>query len=224
MDKEFLGLALKDWAWFIGGLLTLIGVIRGFMEYVKSNRIKRADFLEKLILEFNDPKMFLAKRILDDFWIDLEGGPKTEISDDELVKRGSIEKKDPVVLRDLVKDLLRDHSERSVTGQGEQRARQSFDDILDFFTKLEYYLSLKLISKDELYYFDYYIRRCAFKASGAVRSYAERYGYPSLFRLFYVLQIKPKDKDRFENKLEFNSSRQERYYHDLRYGIPGVSD
>ena len=90
-ESIFLGIKLVDWAWLIGGFITLVGVIRGLMEYSRNNRIKRAEFLEKLILEFNDPKMFLAKRILDDFWIDTEGNE--EIPDAELVKKGSAEKK-----------------------------------------------------------------------------------------------------------------------------------
>src|SRR6185312_13278586 len=103
MDKIILGLSLKDWAWLIGGLFTVAGFIKALMEFIKSNRIKRAEFLEKLIQEFNEPKMFLAKRILDDFWIEIEADSET--SDEDLIKRGSVEKKEKAVLRDLVKDL-----------------------------------------------------------------------------------------------------------------------
>src|SRR5258706_9041447 len=153
-ETIFLGMTLKDWAWFIGGLITLIGVIKGLIEYSKNNKIRRADFLERLIVEFNGSKMFLAKRILDDFWIEREGNK--EISDADLIKLGSMDKKEKKELVDLVKDLLRNHGEKSVIGYGEHQARQSFDDLLDFFTKLDYYLSLKLISKQELTYFLYY--------------------------------------------------------------------
>jgi hypothetical protein len=82
---------LKNWVYIIGGLITLIGFIKGLVEFSKANRIKRAEFLEKLILEFDDKKMFLAKRILDDFWIDINGAVGD--SDIDLIKRGSIEKK-----------------------------------------------------------------------------------------------------------------------------------
>lgn len=187
-----LGVRLKDWAWIIGGALTVGGFIKGLIEFSKTNKIKRAEFLEKLILEFNDPKMFIAKRILDDFWIETHGDP--EMTDSKLLESGSLKKKEPAELKQLVKKLLRSHSDESVTGYGEHRARQSFDDMLDFFTKLEYYLSLKLISKQELSYFKYYFERCAYKADGAVLDYAENYGYHSLPVLLNVLQIVPKKK------------------------------
>ncbi|MEO6456010.1 MAG: hypothetical protein ABIN97_18155 [Ginsengibacter sp.] len=214
-ESIFLGIKLKDWAWIMGGLITLIGLIKGLMEFSKANRIKRAEFLEKLILEFNDPKMFLAKRLLDDFWIETEG----EVSDldVDLLKAGSIEKKEKEELRGLVKNLLRNHADKSVTGNGEHRARQSFDDLLDFFTKLDYYLSLRLISKSELTYFHYYFQRCAYKADGAVLNYAAIYGYPSLFRLLYVLNIDPKNKELYKTHLKFSDKSQRVYYHELRY-------
>ncbi|HEU4861421.1 MAG TPA: hypothetical protein VFT15_16360 [Chitinophagaceae bacterium] len=138
------------------------------------------------------------------------------MSDADLIKLGSIEKKEKNELRQLVNDLLRDHADRSVTGHGEHRARQSFDDLLDFFTKLDYYLALKLISKSELYYFLYYFERCAYKADGAVMRYASTYGYPSLFRLLYVLGIEPKNKKIFDENLKFFNNRQQRYYDKLR--------
>jgi hypothetical protein len=202
-DIIVFGMKLIDWAWFIGGFITLIGIIKGLFEYVKNNRIKRADFLEKLIVEFNAPKMFLAKRILDDFWIETEGNK--EISDIDLINLGSREVKEKSVLVSLVKDLLRNHATKSVTGYGEQQARQSFDDLLDFFTKLDYYLSLKLITKQELFYFIYYLKRCAFKAEGAVMFYASVYGYPALFRLIDILGIKPKNQELFHKNLNPNN-------------------
>jgi hypothetical protein len=214
---------LKNLAWFAGGLITLIGLIKGLWEFSQANRIKRAEFLEKLILEFNDKKMFLAKRILDDFWILLEYDPekyKPELIDEEIVKEGSMEMKEKEVLKVLVKELLRSHVDRSVTYNGEHRARQSFDDLLDFFTKLDYYLTLKLISKQELNYFLYYIERCAFKADGAVMQYAANYTFPALFRLFYVLNIKPKTSVLYEKNLKFTSTKQESYYYDLKNDLP----
>ncbi len=213
-EYYFLGIKLKDWAWLFAGLITLGGLIKGLLEYIKANRIKRAEFLEKLIVEFNESGLFIAKRILDDFWVNTEGN--RENSDEELIREGSREKKEKEVLKSLVKELLRNHTERSVTGEGEHRARQSFDDLLDFFTKLDYYLTLKLISKQELNYFLYFIQRCAFKADGAVMKYAETYGYPSLFRLFFVLNIEPKNKELYESNLKFESGKQRTRYNELR--------
>ena len=45
-EYYFLGIKLKDWAWLFAGLITLGGLIKGLLEYIKANRIKRAEFLE----------------------------------------------------------------------------------------------------------------------------------------------------------------------------------
>ena len=90
LDKEFLDISLRDWAWILGGIVTFIGLIKGLFEFIKSNRIRRVGFIEKLILEFNEAKMYLAKKILDDFWIELNGN--SQMTDEELVKIGSKEK------------------------------------------------------------------------------------------------------------------------------------
>jgi hypothetical protein len=126
---------------------------------------------------------------------------------------------------DLAGDLqivLRDHKgkDTEVVDEGEQRVRESFDQLLEFFTKLEYYLSLKLISKSELNYFEYYISRCYYKANGGVRTFAAAYGYNSLFRLFFVMNTDTKKEDRHSQKPEFTSNAQELYYYDLRNDMP----
>ena len=224
LEKEFLDISLRDWAWILGGIVTFIGLIKGLFEFIKSNRIRRVGFIEKLILEFNEAKMYLAKKILDDFWIELNGN--SQMTDEELVKIGSKEKIDSEKLKAEFNHLMRHHETESVTGYGEQKARQSFDDLLDFFTLLEYYLSLNLISKKELYYFEYYLKRCNYKADGAVLNYAIAYGYISMFRLLYVLGIDPKDKDFFitnskffEKNRRFTGIRQRFYYWSLRYNF-----
>ena len=210
MDQLFLGIALKDWAWLIGGLLTFITFVKGLIEYSRNNKIKRAEFLEKLIEQFNEPNTYLARRVLDDFWIGKEVSP--EMSDKQLIQKGNEESEQG--RKDFsIKELLRDHKLKSVPNPVEQRARQSFDDLLDFFTKLDYYLTLKLISKSELYYFGYYIKQRAYK-KGAVLEYAKTYGYPALRRLLYVLKVETKYTVQYE--LQWESERQEGLFYDLR--------
>jgi hypothetical protein len=143
-----------------------------------------------------------------------------EHSDEAFIKGGSGKAKD-----DLAGDLqivLRDHKgkDTEVVDEGEQRVRESFDQLLEFFTKLEYYLSLKLISRSELNYFEYYISRCYYKANGGVRTFAAAYGYNSLFRLFFVMNTDTKKEDRHSQKPEFTSNAQELYYYDLRNDMP----
>jgi len=208
--------ALDSWEIMIGMLLAALGFIITYAEYKKSNRIKRAEFLEELIAEFNESKTYIARKLLDDFWFDGKLANPKEYSDEAFIKGGSGKAKG-----NLAADLamvLRDHKgqDNEVIDEGEQRVRESFDELLEFFTKLEYYLSLKLISKPELYYFEYYINCCYHKANGGVRIFAAAYGYKPLFRLFFVMNTDKKDKDRYSQKPEFTSNAQELYYHDLR--------
>jgi hypothetical protein len=138
------------------------------------------------------------------------------MSNDELIRRGNEDSKQG--RRGFsIRQLLRDHKDSPVTDQVEQRARQSFDDLLDFFTKLDYYLTPKLISKQELYYFSYYINQCACK-KGAVLEYAKNYGYAALFRLLYVLNTKSDYAKSY--KVPWESESQESRYYDLRNDLP----
>jgi hypothetical protein len=209
---------IKDFAWIAGGTLTFITFVKGIMEYTKSNRIKRTEFLEKLIAEFNDRKMFLAKKILDDFWFDDRGLSK--MSDEELIRNGSKEVVQKPQMEEAVIRLLRNHASESVTGYGEQKVRQSLDDLLDFFARLDYYVTLRVIGKEELVYFIYYIERCAYKANGAVLTYATIYSYDSLFRLLYLLKIQPTKRSGYTTTSpKFSNERQESIYYDLRNSI-----
>ena len=186
-NEFFAGLTYKEFGFLIGGFLTILTFCITYLEFRKNNKVKRAEFLEKLSQEFNDTKMYLAKKILDDFWIEENGS--INLSDEELVRLGSekrIPKKD---LKTKISRLLRSHEKEAVTGYGEQKARQSFDDLLDFFTKLEYYLSLNLISEQELSYFKYYLEKCVKKGDGVVLDYATTYEYPAVFRLISSLRI-----------------------------------
>src|SRR5687767_3131154 len=103
----FEGLTLKEFGVIIGALLTLFTFFFTYLEFRKNNRVRRADFLDKLAQEFNDPKMYLAKKILDDFWIETHGDPT--ISDAELVFRASQEKIEDEKLKTDVKKLLTNH-------------------------------------------------------------------------------------------------------------------
>src|SRR6478752_1920640 len=86
--KEFLE-AVKDWGLVAGGLIAFLTFLRGLQEYRKNNQIKRTEFFEKLYAEFIDPRTFLARKLLDDFWIDLGSGP--DVSDKKLIEFGSRE-------------------------------------------------------------------------------------------------------------------------------------
>jgi hypothetical protein len=57
--------------------------------------------------------------------------------------------------------ILRDHDVIPIYDDGESAIRGSFDTLLDFFVKLEYLLSIKIIKKGEIEYFKYYIDKAA---------------------------------------------------------------
>jgi hypothetical protein len=57
--------------------------------------------------------------------------------------------------------ILRDHNAIPINDDGEIAIRASFDALLDFFVKLEYLLSIKVIKKGEIEYFKYYIDKTA---------------------------------------------------------------
>ena len=207
--------ALDSWEVISGIVIAVLGFAVTFAEYRKSNRMKRAEFLENLIAEFNNEKMYIAKKLLDDFWYNEKVANPADISVKKFIASGSKEKKPGTAA--ILETVLRAHYEdrSEPINEVEQRVRESFDELLDFFTKLEYYLSLKLISKPELYYFEYYINCCYHKANGGVRVFAAAYGYKPLFRLFFVMNTDKKKEDRHSQKPEFISNAQELYYYDL---------
>lgn len=171
--------SLLKFGTIIGGLLTLFTFLMTFLEFRKNNKIKRAEFLEKLTSEFNESNLLLAKKILDDFWVETEGSP--ELTDADLIRQGSREAIPKEELKNQLAHLLRYHGDIAVTGFGEQQVRQSFDDLLDFFTKLQYYLDLRLITRDEIAYFGYYLRKCYRKKE--VLNYASTYKYSLAIKL-----------------------------------------
>lgn len=211
-----LGAILDNWEIIVGIIVAVGGFIMTIIEYKKSNRTKRVEFLEKLASEFNEKKMYIAKKLLDDFWF-VEGlSNAREYSEEMFIEKGSKEKKEN--FNEELRWVLRDHkiTGNGVTDSSEHRVRESFDELLDFFTKLDYYLSLKLISKKELGLFEYYIQRCNETAKGGVMIYAKAYGYISLFRLLYVMNLDKEHREYFPNKSEFINKIQDQYYHDLR--------
>lgn len=176
----------------IGLVGTAIGLLFMYKQYTKGIKTKRAEFLETLTKEFNSSKMLLAKKILDDYWVDPSG---TENQTDlKLLIEGAYQERPDELINAEIGNILRDHRVKPVTSNAEQRIRQSFDDLLDFFTKLDYYLKLELIEKEELNYFKYYIEKCAGK-QGSILKYAVTYSFPALFRLFFALHIPIQEKE-----------------------------
>jgi len=132
---------------FLGAILIFF---KGYEEYRKSNRTKRAEFLETLIKEFDSKKMINAKRILDDFIV-------PEYTKKRVEKWNGVEN---FPCKKMVR-TLRDHTleGNKIEDDDEILIRDSFDHLLTFFTKISYYYKNELITNDELYYFEYYLKK-----------------------------------------------------------------
>jgi hypothetical protein len=150
----------------LGGLLLFF---RGYLEYRRSNATKRADFLEKMISEFKLPEKKIAIALLDDF-----GYTGTHPCPDGV----------------NLTEVLRNHHHRAINTMMEVDVRASFDQLLDFYTKLSYYIQNDLMSSRELIYFRYYIEKV--EQNKAVEAYIRCYFYWSDFEALY--KALPKDK------------------------------
>jgi hypothetical protein len=114
----------------VGGI---IAFLKGLKEYQANNRIKRAEFLEKLIIEFLEPKNDIARALLDDF-----------VYVSEVNKNASpIEQKEMAI---PLSTFLRDHLAEPICLTDEIKVRKSFDNLFDFLTKISYYLKQQLIT------------------------------------------------------------------------------
>lgn len=142
--------------------LGLFIYLKGIKEYKKANKTKRAEFLEKLIESFNAKTLQIAKDIIDDFVYpqDTKYTSKTYYS---------------LQCVNLV-ETLRNHSDtdEGIIDPIERQIRNSFTNLLDFFFKLSYYYSNKLITKDELLYFKYYLDRIDYTNPDTTSSEPER--------------------------------------------------
>ena len=159
----------------------------GIFSYFRSELERRKQTIFPLIDEFNtDKKLFVAKSLLDNYSFKREvlaGFLFTQNFDvsDAYIEKGSmmaqvregLEGYDSQI--DLT-EILRNHKIREVTAAHEIAIRMSFDSLLDFFAKLEYLLSMKLIKMSELEYFMYFIKKTA--KNVAVVNYMNIYAFP----------------------------------------------
>ena len=151
----------------IGGIYVFF---RGISEYRANTRIKRAEFLDKLISEFLNPEIDIARGLLDDYvYVSKDNRDKSPTEQKELSKPLST--------------FLRDHRIEPIGTVDEIAVRRSFDKLLDFFTRLSYYLRQELISSAELSYFKYYIRKVQDKSE--VTSYIRAYYFWDDFAILF---------------------------------------
>lgn len=132
----------------ISFITALFLFIRGFREYRKANRTKRAEFLENLIKMFDESSILEGKKLLDDFIV--------STVDKKIIDKYSQKEIDNLPCYQLP-ETLRYHLTKPITDDDELLVRESLDKLLDFFAKLSYYYSNDLVSRKELKYFKYYI-------------------------------------------------------------------
>lgn len=138
----------------IGGLFLFF---RGYLEYKRANATKRAEFLDKMITEFHSEEKKAALALLDDYgYASPTGLPSM-----------------PLYV------YLRDHRQQPIANNDEVAVRKSFDNLLDFCTRLSYYIQNDLMSSRELIYFRYYLEKLRDKQE--VRAYIGNYFYPRDF-------------------------------------------
>jgi hypothetical protein len=168
MKEEFINELIKISLTVIGGLYIFFA---GRKEYIRTQKLKRAEFLDKLISDFLAPETEIARKMLDDYvYVKKENRNKSP--------------QDQKNLAIPLATYLRNHlNEEPIGMQDEIEVRNSFDKLLDFFTKLSYYLNNKLISPRELTYFKYYIVKI--KDKQEVIKYISAYYYPEDFVLIF---------------------------------------
>ena len=149
-------------------VLALVAAFVALIEFRSNNRIKRAEFLEKLIVEFHDSKIEVARALLDDFvYVAKHNRILSNVEQLEVSK--------------TLATYLRHHKQEPITTIEEINVRESFDHLLDFFTKLSYYLKQQLITPAELSYFKYYLIKI--KNKPEVIEYIKNYYYLDDFLL-----------------------------------------
>ncbi len=156
------------------GYLTATGAIAtvaiGFSKWLadqKQNRATREletvkEIVMPLVNQFDkSDKMLYAKQILDSFTPPLQrewAYPKEHYS-----------------IKNL-DEILRYHKDRAISDPGEISIRESFDELFNFFSKLEYLFSIGLLTERQLEYFLYYIKKAGDQS--AVANFVRTYNFP----------------------------------------------
>ncbi|MGI0082157.1 MAG: hypothetical protein ACREAF_00565 [Nitrosopumilaceae archaeon] len=159
-------------------IVTVFGTLFGIYQYNKDQINRRKDTLMPLTSEFDDDanEMRIAKDLLDNYKF-----PKG-YWDNPLVEYDWYE------ISNL--EIFRHHEKKTIDDAGEQKIRESFDALLDFFGKVGYLLDVGLIKKKEIEYFRYYLDKTI--DSEGVGLYVSNYEFPLYLNLLDKLNYKQK--------------------------------
>lgn len=154
----------------VAAIGSIVLFVIGRLEYLKTVKIRRAEFLDKLITDFLDRGTEIARYMLDDYvYVKKENRKETPIRQKELAIP--------------LKNYLRNHNIDPIGTEDEIIVRKSFDRLLDFFAKLSYYKNQNLITANELQYFKYYLNKIYKKEEviGYIKTYFEVRDFKILF-------------------------------------------
>jgi hypothetical protein len=153
--------------WF--GVITAIGAIVGLFialfTYRQASKQSQQNFIEAQLTRNREQLKDVIVPLIETYDAAHVMNIATDILDD-----GSYElpKKDPsyyrykngLVDKKALEITLRDH-EKDQTSPGEDEIRNSFDELLGFFARLEYTMGLDLVKRDQLNLFNYFIEKAA---------------------------------------------------------------
>ena len=177
----------------IPSISIIITAMIALSKYKESQKIRQGELTlqrQKMLFNLineaetseNSEKMFLAISILDNFSCQV---PTNDEKNGNINKRtfeyylNSNEKLD-------LKHVLRDHSQEVVTEEKERAIRQSFDVLLDYFSKIQYMYKADIITDRELNYFRYLVLRI--KDNEAIMEYLKRYNFPLSDEFFHTVE------------------------------------
>jgi len=244
-----------------GLIIVMLTIYKGLSEYGKNNIFQRAKILESLIEKFKDKKLYIAKRLLDDFiefyydGIDFDKvdkpTPKGISEDITAVHRnlhtpqrvlnklkapetdsthlvsaesepGNLLNTDQRIISIVeqalpevkiftfisLEHLLRNHKGNAI-GESEVYFRDSFDQLLDFYTLLIYYLRNEIITIREVRaHFHFHL--LSVKKCPALLNYIQIYYEEDDFEwLFRQLPERPVEMDLFVKPNESKSEKTE---------------
>jgi len=158
---------LEDWTPLINlviaiaGFSGVAGLFWGIYEYRETQKTKRKDVLFELVKEFDkSEQMHFAKRILDGFVYNFPESINLGIN---------------YFTKSNLNKILCHHNDRDITDINEIDVRDSFSALFDFFDKLGYLYSNKILKQKELRYFEYYVKRA--RESPGVLNFVKNYDY-----------------------------------------------
>jgi YVTN family beta-propeller protein len=188
------------------GIVTaIVGIVTYRQGVVTRRKDVLKDIMYPLIKEFDQesPEMITSKDILDDI----------PISQDDTTPEENI----PYGFYDehrLLRTLRNHHGNTEAWDKGDGIVRESFTNILDFLSKLESLISIKLVTREQLNYFDYYINKAA--ENNGVVNYVRIYKFPLYGKLRRELDCRLPLIDTGVN-IERNTSHVERLNADGTY-------